>query len=144
MDLRRELRPGCASVFTACVVFMVLFVALCVGGCKATGTAVRIEQRRVVGITSAEISEYTIPVISISEGPSVSAYQSRDVPSTVRFGGVAVTTNRTSVLWGMYDSDERKFFRFLGGMGVGSTNDLQLVDAADGTNVVVKCVDCTP
>lgn len=104
------------------VLFAVLFVALACQGCKATGTAVRIEQRRVIGITSAEIAEYTIPVISIGEGPSVSAYQTKDAPSKVKFKGTATTTNRTSILWGMYDSEERKFFKFRGKMGVGSTN----------------------
>lgn len=124
MDLRKELKPGCASALGACIVFLVLFVALCSTGCKSTGTAVRIEQRRIVGITSAEIAEYTIPVISIGEGPSVSAYQSKDVPSSVEVNGTAVTTNRTSVLWGMYDSDETKTLEFNGNFRVSSTNEI--------------------
>ena len=124
MDLRKELKPGCASALGACIAFLVLFVALCSTGCKATGTAVRIEQRRVVGITSAEIAEYTIPVISIGEGPSVSAYQSKDAPSSVEIKGTATTTNRTSVLWGMYDSDETKTLEFKGKFRVSVTNEL--------------------
>lgn len=99
---------------------IVLAVALSFAGCKNTGTAVRIEQRRVVGITSAEIAEYTIPVISIGEGPSVSAYQSRDVPSRVNVSGCAVTTNRTNILWGMYDSEETKRLDFGGSFSVES------------------------
>lgn len=136
---RRREREGIFGILAVAVVlFVVIFIALACQGCKATGTAVRIEQRRVVGITSAEIAEYTIPVISIGEGPSVSAYQSKDVPSTVKFNGTATTTNRTSILWGMYDSDERKFFKFWGKLGVGSTNGC---DCARNGNaqIVIGC-----
>lgn len=100
------------------------FIAIACAGCKSTGTAVRIEQRRIVGITSADFGEYTIPVISLGEGPSVSAYQSKDVPSNVGIRGTATTTNRTSILWGMYDSDEVKVLDFQGEFGVGRTNEV--------------------
>ena len=106
----------------ALLVLLSAFIAMACSGCKATGTAVRIEQRRVVGVTSAEISEYTIPVISIGEGPSVSAYQSKDVGSRIQFNGTAATTNRTSILFGIYDSDETKTLTFKGELQVDVTN----------------------
>ena len=106
----------------ALLVALAAFISLACAGCKSTGTAVRIEQRRVVGITSAELAEYTIPVISIGEGPSVSAYQAKDAGSRVRFNGTAVTTNRTSILFGMYDSDETKTLTFEGDLQVDGTN----------------------
>ena len=99
-----------------------VFVAVACAGCKSAGTAVRLEQRRIVGVTSAEFGEYTIPVVSLGEGPSVSVYQTKDVPSTVVIAGVAATTNRTDILWGMYESEESKVLDFHGASGVGCTN----------------------
>ena len=106
---------------------VLMSAAALIAGCRNAGTAVRIEQRRVVGVTSTEIADMTVPIISIGEGPSVSAYQSKDAGSSVFVSGRAVTTNRTNVLWGMYDSDESKSLDFRGCFKVDGTNR---VDAA--------------
>lgn len=110
---------------TFCILLLLAlsaFVALACAGCKSAGTAVRIEQRRVVGVTSAQIAEYTIPVISIGEGPSVSTYQCKETGSLVTVKGCAATTNETSVLWGMYESRERKALDFDGTFQVAPTS----------------------
>lgn len=105
---------------------MAALAAVC--GCKTAGVAARVEQRKVVGVTSAQIGEYTIPVLSLSEGPSMAVYQSKEVPSTVELRGYAVTTNRTSAL-GIYSSEETKTFRFFGKFSLSGTNSATVVSS---------------
>lgn len=90
-------------------------------GCGATGTASRFEQRKVVGLTSMQIGEYTIPALTLGEGPSFSTFQSKEIPSTISFEGTASTTNMTSAL-GIYHSTEQKNLRFSGTVTVLGTN----------------------
>ena len=104
----------------ALLVLLSAFIACAVSGC-GTGQSTRFEQRRVVGITSASIGEYTIPVISIGEGPSATVWQSKTCGSFVELEGHATTTNRTSAL-GIYESHEQKAFDFKGRFKVGATN----------------------
>ena len=81
-------------------------------GCGSTGAASRFEQRRAVGLTSMQLGEYTIPTLAIGEGPSLSTFQSKEIPAT---------TNTTSAL-GIYNSTEEKHFRFSGAITVFGTN----------------------
>ena len=90
-------------------------------GCGSTGAASRFEQRRAVGLTSMQLGEYTIPTLAIGEGPSLSTFQSKEIPSTISFRGEAATTNTTSAL-GIYNSTEEKHFRFSGTITVFGTN----------------------
>lgn len=54
---------------------IIAFALALVGGCTHSGQMVRFEQRSNVGISSMDIGEYTIPIISISTGPSLTVYQ---------------------------------------------------------------------
>lgn len=106
--------------------FIGLLALAALAGCGSTGAASRFEQRKVVGLTSMQIGEYTIPALTIGEGPSVSTYQSRDVPSYLEFQGVAVTTNTTTAL-GIYSSEEHKTLQSRGKIGVYPTNVVEAV-----------------
>lgn len=98
-------------------------------GCGSTGAASRFEQRRVVGLTSMPLGEYTIPALTLGEGPSLSTFQSKEIPSTISFRGTAATTNTTSAL-GIYSSTEEKHFRFSGTITVFGTNVVSGVHTA--------------
>ncbi|MCQ2299890.1 MAG: hypothetical protein MJZ81_07200 [Bacteroidales bacterium] len=91
---------------SACLVFLA-------SGCGSTGSTFRFEQRKNIGMTSVQVGGYDIPVLSISEGPSATAFQSRDAFCFTAFEGVATTTNRTSAL-GIYLGEESKALRFNG------------------------------
>ena len=108
--------------------FTILLTMLVVG-CHS-GNVVRFEQRSNAGISSMEIGEYTIPIISISTGPSLSVFQSKDTPCYVNIVGCATTTNTTSAL-GIYKSTEEKHILFDGVFKTSSTNEIKYVKTKD-------------
>lgn len=108
--------------------FAILLTMFAVG-CHS-GNVVRFEQRSNAGISSMEIGEYTIPIISISTGPSLSVFQSKDTPCYVKIIGCATTTNTTSAL-GIYKSTEEKHISFDGVFKTSSTNEIKYVKTKD-------------
>ncbi|MGN0851871.1 MAG: hypothetical protein ACI4Q3_00680 [Kiritimatiellia bacterium] len=118
---RRRQTSGALGVLAVVSVIIGIAIAALLSGCNTAGNAARIEQRKVVGVTSVTVGEYAIPVISISEGPSVSVYQTKDVPSTIQIEGTATTTNKTTAL-GLWDSEERKSMTFSGTFALSTTN----------------------
>lgn len=108
--------------------FTILLTMFAVG-CHS-GNVVRFEQRSNAGISSMEIGEYTIPIISISTGPSLSVFQSKDTPCYVNIVGYATTTNTTSAL-GIYKSTEEKRIFFDGVFKTSSTNEIKYVKTKD-------------
>lgn len=104
-----------------------LLLVILFTGCK-TGTSARFEQRKAIGVTSTNLGEWTVPVIALSEGPSATIFQSKDIGSIAVVEGSASTTNRTSAL-GIYECEERKSFNFKGRFMIVPTNN---VDAAQG------------
>lgn len=82
-------------------------------GCTHSGQIVRFEQRSNVGISSMDIGEYTIPIVSISTGPSLTVYQREGQACVAKISGFASTTNTTSAL-GIYSSSENKSMEFKG------------------------------
>ena len=93
--------------------FFGALVALCLVGCTHSGQIVRFEQRSNVGISSMDVGEYTIPIISISTGPSFTVYQREGQACVTKISGFATTTNTTSAL-GIYSSSENKSMEFKG------------------------------
>lgn len=91
--------------------FIAIASALAVIGCTHTGNIVRLEQRSAAGITSVAIMDYTIPVVSITSGPSLYIWQTRESAASVAIEGICSTTNDTSAL-GIYQSAESKRMEF--------------------------------
>lgn len=58
-----------------------------------------------------DIGEYTIPIISLSMGPSFTVFQREGQACMTKISGFASTTNTTSVL-GIYTSTENKTMEF--------------------------------
>ena len=96
------------KLLSIALIFAALFA-----GCRNTGNVFRLEQRSVAGITSISFGEYVLPVVSISTGPSVDVWQSKDSPCFMKIEGTACTTNETSAL-GIYNSKEHKQMNFAG------------------------------
>lgn len=92
-------------------------------GCTHTGNVVRFEQRSVAGITSITFGEYVLPVVSISSGPSLNVWQTKDADCEIWMKGGACTTNETSAL-GIYNSKEQKTLHFEGTFNV-QTNKVE-------------------
>ena len=90
----------------------IAFALLCCG-CTNSGQIVRFEQRSNVGISQMDIAEYSIPIISISTGPSFTVYQREGQACMTKISGFASTTNTTSAL-GLYNSSENKYMEFKG------------------------------
>lgn len=93
------------------ILALATFLLACQCGCTHSGQIVRFEQRSNVGISTVEIADYTIPVISISSGPSFTVYQREGQPCLTKISGFATTTNTTSAL-GIYNSSENKSMQF--------------------------------
>lgn len=102
--------------------FAIVFVCLC--GCTHTGNVVRFEQRSVAGITSITFGEYVLPVVSVSSGPSLNVWQTKEADCGIWMKGVACTTNETSAL-GIYSAKERKRLEFEGTFNV-QTNKVEV------------------
>lgn len=102
--------------------FWTCFCAFC--GCTHTGNVVRFEQRSVAGITSISFGEYVLPVVSVSSGPSLNVWQTKDNDCRIWMKGTACTTNETSAL-GIYSSKEQKMLNFEGTFNV-QTNLVEL------------------
>lgn len=116
------MEPPYWLVLLLCTLVGCLVSAL-LSGCSSTSTVVRFEQRKNIGLSSVQIAEYDIPVLSLSEGPSTTVRQSNDCNSRIFFSGTAVTTNETRAL-GIYHSQEHKSFSFTGEFCVSPTNGI--------------------
>lgn len=101
----------------ASLAFLALFLLACQIGCTHAGNVIRFEQRSVAGITSITFGEYVLPVVSISSGPSMNLWQTKDADCMIWMKGMACTTNETSAL-GIYDSKEQKMLNFEGTFNV--------------------------
>lgn len=102
-----------ASIFLVCEL-----AAVC--GCTHAGNVVRLEQRSAAGITSLTLMDYTIPVVSVTTGPSLCIWQTREADASMKFKAFCTTTNETSAL-GIYESREQKQMSF-DGVVFSSTN----------------------
>lgn len=112
------------TMFESSIWFAVVFVFLCLCGCTNTGNVVRFEQRSVAGITSITFGEYVLPVVSVSSGPSMNVWQTKDADCSIWMKGIACTTNETSAL-GIYSSKEQKRLEFEGTFNV-QTNKVEV------------------
>lgn len=102
-------------------VIFVIGLAMFVG-CKSGQTA-RFEQRKAIGITSTNLGEWMVPVLAVSEGPSATIYQSKEIGGIADVEGCAVTTNHTTAL-GIYECREVKAFQFKGTFTLTPTNSV--------------------
>lgn len=96
---------------------LIAMTMLLLVGCTHTGNVVRFEQRSAAGITSITFGEYVLPVVSVSSGPSLNVWQTKDSDCEIWMKGSACTTNDTSAL-GIYDSREQKMLQFEGTFNV--------------------------
>lgn len=104
---------------------IILSALLAIAGCKNAGNVIRLEQRSSAGITSITFAEYTFPVVSVSSGPSLYIWQTKDAECSIQLKGECITTNTTSAL-AIYNSSENKRMQFEG-IVTARTNTIEAV-----------------
>jgi len=107
-----------------CVIVLVI-----IAGCASDGVSIVFSGSTNTDVANLTIQESTkIPVIAYRSGPYLWAHTRKDYSGYVYFKGSCSVTNRTTALFGVYESEENKGLTFDGFITPISTNDLTTVN----------------